>query len=66
MKPLREASGVRSSWLALARKSARVRSARRMSVSSRSTSMARRSPLGAVSSGLAEARQTRSWAPPIS
>ena len=48
MKPVSEASGVRSSWLALARKSARVRSVRRSSVSSRRVSSASRRPLGAV------------------
>lgn len=63
MKPVSEASGVRSSWLALARKSARVRSERRSSVSSRKVSNASRPP-AALASGRAVARHTRSCAPP--
>ena len=65
MNPDREASGVRSSWLALARKSARIRSLRRTSVSSRITStQKRRGSRGGR--GAVHTRQKRSWAPPVS
>ena len=66
MKPDSEASGVRSSWLALARKSARVRSTRRCSVSSRNTNSAWPSPVAARVSGRASTRNHRGWAPPTS
>ncbi len=66
MKPVSEASGVRSSWLALARKSARMRSLRRESVSSRITSSASFAPSSAGASGRVSTRQNRSWAPPVS
>ena len=65
MKPDREASGVRSSWLALARKSARIRSLRRTSVSSRITSTQKRRG-SRCSRGAVQTRQKRSWAPPVS
>ena len=65
MKPFSEASGVRSSWLALARKSTRVISVRWASVSSRIDSRARASAPVAVS-GRTLTRQRWVWTPPVS
>ena len=63
MKPEREASGVRSSWLALARKSTRDFSARRESVSSRKWTRASRVADPLAWSGEVRTCQIRSCTP---
>ena len=67
MKPVSEASGVRSSWLALARKSARIRSLRRrVGLVAQHQQRQPRAVAAPAGSGRVSTRQNRSWAPPVS